>query len=73
MLYCRLPNGNLVSKREIDKAIELVSILKDGFTVFDDEELFIKGNKVDAIHRYHQKHNTTLLEAKEAIELLRNE
>lgn len=73
MLYCRLPNGKLVSKRSVDNAIELMSELKDGFTVFEicDEELFLKGNVVEAVQRYRNKHNVSLKEAKEAIDILR--
>lgn len=75
MLYCRLPNGRLVSKRIVDNAIELVAELKDGFTVFEicDEELFIKGNYVEAVRRYREKNNVSLAEAKEAIDILRKE
>ena len=75
MLYCRLPNGKLVSKRSVDHAIELVSSLKDGFAVFEitDEELFIKGNIVEAVRRYRDKNNVSLKEAKDAIDTLRNE
>lgn len=73
MLYCKLPNGKLVSKRSVDNAIELMSELKDGFTVFEicDEELFLKGNIVEAVQRYRDKHNVSLKEAKEAIDILR--
>ncbi len=73
MLYCKLSNGKLVSKRSVDNAIELVSELKDGFTVFEicDEELFLKGNIVEAVRRYRDKHNVSLKEAKEAIDILR--
>ena len=75
MLYCRLPNGRLVSKRSVDNAIELVSELKDGFTVFEitDEELFVKGNIVEAVQRYRDLHNVGLREAKDAIDTLRAE
>ena len=75
MLYCRLSNGKLVSKRRVDRAIELLARLSDGFEVFEisDSELFVKGDVVDATQRYHEKNNVSLIEAKKAIELLRNE
>ena len=74
-MYCKLTNGNFVSKREVDKAIEVIASLKDGFTVVEltDEELFEKGNKVDAIRRFREKHDVGLVEAKAAIEHLRGE
>lgn len=74
-IYCRLANGKLVPKRSIDKAIELVASLKDGFSVVEisDDELFAKGDKVDAICRFREKHGTSLVEAKASIEYLRGE
>lgn len=75
MLYCRLPNGKLVSKRSVDNAIALVAELQNGFEVFEisDTELFIKGNYVEAVRRYREKNGVSLAEAKEAIDILRNE
>lgn len=75
MLYCKLSNGNLISKRMIDAAMDLISQLKDGFEVFEigDTELFIKGNYVEAVRRYHEINDVSLSEAKEAIDTLRNE
>ena len=74
-LYCKLTNGNLVSKREIDKAIELIASLKDGFVVTEitDEELFANGSKLDAIRCFREKYDVGLAEAKAAIEHLRGE
>lgn len=74
-IYCKLANGNLVSKREVDKAIELVASLKNGFSVIElsDEELFAKGNMIDAIRRFREKYDTRLADAKAAIDYLREE
>lgn len=75
MIYCKLSNGNLVSKRHVDKAMELINSLRDGFVLvdIDDDELFSKGDKLDAIQRFREKYDTGLLEAKAAIEFLREE
>jgi len=75
MLYCRLPNGELISKRNVDNAIEVLSKIQNGFEVFEisDSELFLKGNFVEAVRRYHEKNGVSLTEAKEAIDILRNE
>lgn len=74
-LYCLLSNGELVSKRRVDEAVELIAKMKDGVKVVEltDEELFTNGNKFDAIKRFHEKYNVGLIEAKCAIEFLRGE
>lgn len=74
-LYCKLVNGDLVPKRTVDNAVELFERLKNGFTIVEltDEELFAKGNYVDAVKRFHDKHNVGLAEAKAAIDFLREE
>ena len=71
-IYCRLSNGDIVSKNTVDRAIELIARLKDGFTVVEitDEELFAKGNIIDAVKRFRDKHGVTLSEAKEAIDFM---
>lgn len=72
-LYCQLSNGELVSKRSVENAIELVAKLKDGFAIvrLTDEELFTKGNAIDAVMRFREKYDTSLKEAKDAIDFLR--
>lgn len=74
-LYCKLTDGTMVPKYKVDDAIKLFESLKNGFTVVElnDEELFAKGNKFDAIKRFHEKHKVGLAEAKAAIEHLRGE
>ena len=56
-LHYKLSDGTLVPKRELDKAIDLVASLKGGFTLVElsDEELFAKGNKLEAIRRFMAK------------------
>lgn len=73
--HYKLANGDIISKCRVDDAIELLNRLRDGFTVVEltDEELFCKGNKFDAIKRFHEKYNVGLMEAKCAIEFLRGE
>lgn len=74
-IYCKLPNGELVSKRDVDRAMETINKLMNGFTLVElsDDELFAKGNKVEAVMHFHNKHNVGLVEAKAAIEFLREE
>lgn len=72
-LYCVLSNGELVPKRKVDEAIELIAKMKDGVEIVEltDAELFVYGDKLDAIKRFHEKHDVSLLEANYAIEFLR--
>ena len=73
--YCQLANGTFVSKARVDRARELLDSLMDGFTVTEltDDELFTKGDKVEAIMRYRKKYNCGIAEAKATIERLRGE
>lgn len=73
--HYKLANGELISKRKVDDALKLINQFAQGCTLVDlsDEELFSKGDKFDAITRFYKKHNTTLVEAKAAIEYLRGE
>ncbi len=72
-LYCLLSNGELVPKRKVDEAVELIAKMKDGVDIVEltDEELFAYGDKLDAIKRFRDKHDTSLLEANYAIDFLR--
>ena len=75
MKYAKLNNGNLIPQRKIDEAMELIASLKDGFVIVDvsDDEVLLKGSKVEAIRLFMTKHNASLVEAKAAIEFLRGE
>lgn len=68
-------DGEMVSKRTVDAALRIVNKMAQGCVVveLDDEGLFSKGDKVDAIWRFRQKHNASIAEAKAAIEYLRGE
>jgi hypothetical protein len=70
-----LANGELVSKRKVDDALALLGKIAQGgaWVELSDEELFSKGDKFDAIVRFYKKHDTTLVEAKAAIEHMRGE
>ena len=72
-IHYQLANGNLVSKARVDRARELLNSLMDGFTVTElaDDELFVKGDKVEAVMRYHKKYNCGAVEEKAAIEQMR--
>ena len=69
------PDGEMVSKRTVDAALRLINKMSQGCVVVElnDEDLFSKGDKLDAIWRYRDKHNVGIVEAKAAIEHLRGE
>lgn len=73
--HYKLSNGSLVSKRKVDEALALISQLEQGYTLVElnDADLFSNGDKFDAIVRFYKKYDTTLVEAKAAIEYLRGE
>ena len=73
--YMLLSNGELVSKRKVDDAIDLLAKLKGGVSLVQmtDMDLFTRGDKFEAIKRFHEKHDVSLLEAKAAIEFLRGD
>ena len=74
-LYYELSNGELVPKRKVDAAFELIERLKKGCSIvgLSDIDVFTKGDKFDAILRFRDKYDTPIVEAKEAIEFLREE
>lgn len=71
--YYKLTNGDLISKEKVDRARELLARLDNGHTLVNlsDEELFARGDKIEAIRRFWEKHDCSLMEAKTAIEFLR--
>lgn len=64
--YYRLSDGEIISKERIDAAIDLLNRLKGAISVVQliDIDLFTKGDKVEAIRRFHLKHDIPLVEAK---------
>ena len=74
-LYYKLNNGNVVPKSKVDDAIDLIGQLKGGYSVVEmsDIDLFTKGDLIDAIRRFRDKYDTLLVEAKAAIDFLREE
>lgn len=74
-MHYQFSDGTLVSKRTVDAALQLINKMAQGCQPVEltDEELFSKGDKFEAIKRFYDKHNTTILEAKAAIEHLRGE
>lgn len=74
-LYYKLSNGELVPKHKVDAAFELIERLKEGCSIVNlsDIDVFTKGDKFDAILRFRDKYDTSIVEAKEAIEFLREE
>lgn len=73
--YYRLSDGEIISKERVDAAIDLLNRLKGAVSVaqLTDIDLFTKGDKVEAIRRFYLKYDTPLMEAKAAIEFLRDE
>ena len=71
--HYRLANGDMISKSRIDRARELLAQLENGYELVNltDEELFSKGDKLDAVIRFREKHDCSLMEAKASIEHLR--
>ena len=62
-------------KHKVDAAFELIERLKEGCSIVNlsDIDVFTKGDKFDAILRFRDKYDTPIVEAKEAIEFLREE
>ena len=73
--YYRLSDGEMISKERVDAAIDLLNRLKGAVSVaqLTDIDLFTKGDKVEAIRRFYLKYDTPLVEAKAAIDFLRDE
>lgn len=74
-IYYKLNNGELVPKSRIDAAFALIERLKEGCSIVNlsDIDVFTKGDKCDAVFRFRDKYGTSIVEAKEAIEFLREE
>lgn len=74
--HYKLPSGKMISKKRVDEAMKLLQeITANGseLVYLTDEELFSCGDKMEAVMRFYKKHDTTALEAKDAIEFLRGE
>ena len=74
--HYKLPDGKLISKSRVDAARELLNeVIAGGCTLVEltDSELFASGDKFEAIKRFRDKHNTGVVDAKQAIEYLRGE
>jgi len=73
--YYKLASGELISKEQVDRAIELLSRLRtmSSFVDLTEEELFSQGDKIQAVRVFREKHGCTLVEAKASIEHLRGE
>lgn len=64
--YYRLLDGEIISKERVDAAIDLLNRLKGAVSVVQltDIDLFTKGDRVEAIRRFHPKHDIPFVEAK---------
>lgn len=73
--YYLLGNGDLISKKKVEDALDLIRRVSNGCTIvqLSDSEVFTFGDKVDAIKLFKEKYDCTLLEAKSAIDFLREE
>jgi hypothetical protein len=68
--------STFVSKQKVDDALNLVKrVISDGCELvsLNDDEVIQHGNKLDAIIAYRRKHDCGIVEAKQAIEYLREE
>ncbi len=74
-IYYKLNNGELIPKSKVDAAFALIELLKKGCSIVNlsDIDVFTKGDKCDAVFRFRDKYGTSILEAKEVIEFLREE
>ena len=69
-------DGEYISREKVEKAASIIrKVLESGsgLTYISDEELFLKGDKLDAIKAFMKKHHCGLLESRAAIEFLRGE
>lgn len=73
--HYKLPNGDMISKAQVDKARTLLARLENGYELVEltDEELFSNGDEFEAVYRFYKKHNCSIIEAREAIKHLRGE
>ena len=72
--YFALSNGELIPKRKVDQALDVLKKLADHGAVLIDlpyEELLSKGDTIEAIYAFRDKHNCGLVEARNAIRFLR--
>ena len=71
--HYRLANGDLISKKEVDKARAILARLENGAELVDlsDEELFSNGDEFEAVYRFWKKYDCTVMEARTAIKHLR--
>lgn len=72
--HYRLGNGELIPKRKVDQALDVLKKLADNGAVLTDltyEELLSKGDMFDAICAFRDKHSCGLIEARKAIKFLR--
>lgn len=69
-------DGEYISCEKVENAMSIIRKVLNPDTRFayiSDEELFSKGDKLDAIKVFTKKHHCGLLESKTAIEFLRGE
>lgn len=72
--YFALSNGELIPKRKVDWALDVLKKLTDHGAILTDltyEELLSKGDELDAVQAFREKHDCSILEARNAIRFLR--
>lgn len=72
--YYRLSNGELIPKRKVDWALDVLKKLADHGAILTDltyEEILAKGDEFDAVKAFKEKHDCSVLEARNAIRFLR--
>jgi hypothetical protein len=75
--YYQLANGNMISKKRVDDAREIIAQLNDGYKliVLNDSQLFSSTNadEFEAVYRFYKKYDCSVMEARAAIKFLRGE
>lgn len=75
-LYYQLTDGTMIPKWKVDNALNTLQKIVGGGHIVNltDDEVILKGDKIDAIQAYRRKYDCdSLVEAKQTIEFLRGE
>lgn len=72
-VYYKLSNGDMVSKRKVDDALNTIRSICGGASIvhLEDSEVMLYGDKIDAIRLFREKYDCSLMEAKASIDFLR--
>lgn len=71
MKIYKFADGSYVSKGRMDRALALVARLAEGFEIVEGAEHLSELSEIDAIICYKEKHDCSLMEARDAVRFLR--